>query len=319
MADNSTLRSKRSSIWMHFSPGEGKPNKAKCDTCGNEYSYSGGSTSNLGLHLRTKHPSLANDLPRRKKQRTSTPVGPSTSASQDDSVVVRSDPSHSEPQGSSCTTSELAGTPRPSCSRANLNNNQTTLKSFVTRPVSVARQKRMNDLLLNMIVIDFQPFSIMEDAGFREFVGGLDPSFIIPSRHMLSRELLPAKYNQAVDSVKKILATTSAVTLTTDSWTSICTQNYIAVTAHYITENFHLGSCLLDCFKFTDRHMAENLKTELLKVVDEWGIKDKIVAVVTDNAANIQAAVRLAGFKQVSCFAHSLNLVVQNALKKLIH
>ena len=38
---------------------------------------------------------------------------------------------------------------------------------------------------------------------------------------------------------------------------------------------------------------------------------------VTDNAANIQAAVRLAGFKHVSCFAHSLNLVVQNALKTI--
>ena len=68
-------------------------------------------------------------------------------------------------------------------------------------------------------------------------------------------------------------------------------------------------------FKFTERHTAENLKTELLKVVNDWAISNKIVAVVTDNAANIQAAVRLAGFEHVSCFAHSLNLVVQNALK----
>jgi len=78
---------------------------------------------------------------------------------------------------------------------------------------------------------------------------------------MLPHELLPTKYNQAVDSVKNILAKTSAITLTTDSWTSICTQNYIAVTAHYIIEDFQVGSCLLDCFKFTERHTAENLKT----------------------------------------------------------
>ena len=50
MGDN-TLRAKRSSIWMHFSPVVGKTNKAKCDSCGNEYSYSCGSTSNLALQF----------------------------------------------------------------------------------------------------------------------------------------------------------------------------------------------------------------------------------------------------------------------------
>ena len=65
---------------MHFSPVLGKPNKAKCDTCGYEYSYSDGSTSNLALHIRTKHPSLANELPQRKKQKI-TPCTPSSSTS----------------------------------------------------------------------------------------------------------------------------------------------------------------------------------------------------------------------------------------------
>jgi len=67
-------------------------------------------------------------------------------------------------------------------------------------------------------------------------------------------------YHQAVEGVKGILEGTTAITLTTDSWTSICTQNYIAVTAHYISDDFQLGSCLLDCFQFTDRHTAVNLK-----------------------------------------------------------
>jgi len=47
---------------MFFTPVEGKSNKAMsdCDTCRNEYSFSGGSTSNLSSHMRKKHPSLAN-------------------------------------------------------------------------------------------------------------------------------------------------------------------------------------------------------------------------------------------------------------------
>ena len=36
---------------------------------------------------------------------------------------------------------------------------------------------------------------------------------------------------------------------------------------------------------------------------------------ITDNANNIVAAVRLNGWKDLPCFAHTLNLVVQDSLK----
>ena len=100
-----------------------------------------------------------------------------------------------------------------------------------------------------MIVRDFQPFSIVEDPGFIEFVRAPDPSYVIPSRHMLSKELLVSKYHEATDAVKRLLSTAEAITLTTDSWTSICTENYIAVTAHYVAADFNLGSCLLECLR----------------------------------------------------------------------
>jgi zinc finger BED domain-containing protein 1 (E3 SUMO-protein ligase ZBED1) len=106
--------------------------------------------------------------------------------------------------------------------------------------------------------------------------------------------------------------------LTTDSWTSVCTENYIAVTAHYLTADFHSGSLLLECVKYSDHHTAENLCTELRWVISDWDIGKKVVAVVTDNAANITAAVRLAGLKHLPCFAHTLNLVVQKALKAIV-
>jgi len=124
-----------------------------------------------------KHPSLANDLPCRKKKRTSTPA-----AANDAAAVASSEPGEPEPQSS--TTPELTDTPRPTCSRVHSNSNQTTLKSFIARPASVARQKRLTDLLLKMIIVDFQPFSVVEDVGFHEFVSGLDPSFAIPTQRM---------------------------------------------------------------------------------------------------------------------------------------
>lgn len=52
-------------------------------------------------------------------------------------------------------------------------------------------------------------------------------------------------------------------------------------------------------------------------MLKEWGIYDKITAVVTDNAANMSATARLGGWKHLPCFPHSLNLIVQAGLKEV--
>ena len=86
---------------------------------------------------------------------------------------------------------------------------------------------------------------------------------------MITTELLPAVYNNAKDRMKAVLAAAEAVTLTTDSWTSLTTESYVAVTCHFITSDFKLDSCLLLCNKFTERHTAENLSRDLLEIVQE--------------------------------------------------
>lgn len=48
---------KRSNVWMHFS--RVNDSRAKCDICKNEFSYKGGSTSNLSKHLKAKHVSVS--------------------------------------------------------------------------------------------------------------------------------------------------------------------------------------------------------------------------------------------------------------------
>ena len=52
-----------------------------------------------------------------------------------------------------------------------------------------------------------------------------------------------------------------------------------------------------------------------MKIATEWGIKEKVVAVVTDNGANVARAVKDAasqvgtGWAHVSCSVHTLNLM----------
>ncbi|KAJ8933293.1 hypothetical protein NQ314_014121 [Rhamnusium bicolor] len=66
---------------------------------------------------------------------------------------------------------------------------------------------------------------------------------------------------------------------------------------------------------FAESHTAENLRNELLKSLREWDILKKVHCVITDNAFNITAAIRLTGWTHLPCLAHTINLIVQNDLK----
>lgn len=146
----------------------------------------------------------------------------------------------------------------------------------------------------------------------------LNPGYTLPSRKTLSKSLLPILHNEIYDNVKNdIKKNAMYVSITTDSWTSIKNENYIAVTAHFIDEECDLKSYLLSCFKYSESHTSINLKNELLRVIKEWGLENRITACTTDNAPNITNAIHLCNWRHVGCFAHSLNLTVQSALKEI--
>lgn len=105
------------------------------------------------------------------------------------------------------------------------------------------------------------------------------------------------------------------VCLTTDTWTSNATQNYIAVTAHYISKNWKLKSVLLECIHFPESHTAEHLRNEILRVCMDFDISRKVHTIVSDNAPNITKAIKLTGKNHLPCVAHTLNLVVQDAIE----
>ncbi|XP_073729768.1 E3 SUMO-protein ligase ZBED1-like [Misgurnus anguillicaudatus] len=152
---------------------------------------------------------------------------------------------------------------------------------------------------------------------FRRFVKALDPSYVLPNRKTISNTLVPQLYNKIKEELMVKVSNAAAVCLTTDCWTSRTTTSFMAVTCHFIDEDFTLSSSLLDCFSFTDRHTAENLAVELKKVCEEWKITNKVVACVSDNASNIKAAIRKAEWRHLPCFAHTLNLIVRESLKHI--
>jgi len=174
------------------------------------------------------------------------------------------------------------------------------------------RQEKIDEELAKMIATDFQPFSIVEDTEFKKHSQALNPSYIPPSRKALAQKVTDM-YDSKKASLKRRVSKVPAVCLTTDCWTSRTTVSYMSVTWHFI-EDFRVPPCLLDCFEFSKRHTADNLAQQLLSVAAEWGVDKKVVCCLTDNAANVSKAIKTIGWMHLPCLAHTINLVVRDAL-----
>ncbi|XP_017467285.1 PREDICTED: zinc finger BED domain-containing protein 1-like [Rhagoletis zephyria] len=283
---------KTSDVWLLFS--EEKEKKVQCRLCSQKISVANKSTCNLLRHINNKHPT----------QRITRQEPP-----------IRVDPDdnngNSTPQVQTSDAQSLPPVVAPRRSR---------IDDYLKKPLSTKKQKEIDRQVVKMIVREYHPFSVVEDPEFKTLVHMLNPSYKLPTRKTVSSSLMQAIYNETVMTVKARLSRAFAVCLTMDGWTSRAQDNFIGVTAHYIADDnnrMSLESDLLTCVSYSERHTADNITKKLQEVLLDWELNNKVTAVVTDNAANMKAAVRGGQWRHWGCFAHTLNLVAQSGLKEM--
>ncbi|XP_039949753.1 zinc finger BED domain-containing protein 4-like [Bactrocera tryoni] len=176
---------------------------------------------------------------------------------------------------------------------------------------------KINNALVYMVCKDNQPFTIVENEGFRNFLKVIEPRYKLPNKTTLTR-WVDDKYAALSGIIREKLSGIENLTLTTDMWSeSMSMRSFLGVTAHFGVGS-ELFSITLGVSQSNERHTSQHIAEMLLNTCDEWSIdKDQISAVVTDNAPNMVKAVELAfGKKHIPCFAHILNLVAQNSIEQ---
>ncbi|XP_061905499.1 E3 SUMO-protein ligase ZBED1-like [Entelurus aequoreus] len=181
---------------------------------------------------------------------------------------------------------------------------------------SATRKQMLDEALLNFIVKDCQPLSIVESEGFRELVQVLEPSYVLPTRKTI-KKMLVTKYEEERERVKLEVQQAVAVSITADMWTSVNMEAYLALTCHYINDNLQLCTSVLGVQYFPQSHTADNLAQVKRDMMADWAITNKVKCFVTDAAPNMIASTRQLQIRHSICIAHSLNLLVRKSCDQI--
>ena len=182
---------------------------------------------------------------------------------------------------------------------------------------SGSKRAEITSLMTIMIVKDNLPLHTVNGEGFRSLMKSVAPHFPVPDRKTIRRKI-DRIYAQMVELKKREMKNVKHLALTFDLWKdSYNNTSYLGVTGHHI-KDWNLNSLLLSCSIQTERHTSVNICKSLDEILSFWEIdKSKITACVTDNGANVKKAVTdwIGSSKHLPCFAHTLNLVVKDAIE----
>ncbi|CAG9840810.1 unnamed protein product [Diabrotica balteata] len=182
--------------------------------------------------------------------------------------------------------------------------------------LSESERELIDRSLIKMIALDYRPISIVENIGLLYYSKQLQPLYTSPNRKVLSTQMIPNAYNTIFQQLWAMLNYVEHVSVTTDIWTSGSTKAFLTLTCHFI-HNDKLWNTVLATEEFSERHTGENTANMLKSMFEVWNIDKKIVAVVSDNGANIKnAIIEHLNLRHHACVAHTLNLSVQEAISK---
>src|SRR5215213_4196987 len=144
---------------------------------------------------------------------------------------------------------------------------QTTLQfsTSTSHPDEIMQDKTSS--IIEWIVLDLQPFSVVESESFIKLINKLDPHYRLPSRHTIKRLIINEFEERRKVIINLFQNSTSKFSLTCDIWSSIKMESFMALTIHYIDSKWKLCHFVLDIFNFTGSHTGIAIFEKISKLI----------------------------------------------------
>ena len=195
---------------------------------------------------------------------------------------------------------------------------QTTMTDFAAKRAikscGAAQSEAITSLLIGWVTTNMRPLSVLNDSGLQSLLQHLEPGYTVPSRTYVSTAI-GKRHNEGKSELCALLKEVPAVAITTDAWTSKAVRSFATYTVHFLNESWELQSFVLATRPMDGSHTAEHIAEHVKSIAVEFGISDKITAVVHDEAANMMKAGRQLDWASEACAAHRLQTCLRHAFK----
>jgi len=173
--------------------------------------------------------------------------------------------------------------------------------------------------LIYWIIDCNMPFSMVNQPSFRAMQMSLNKSAPIVDRKSMAQYIL----EQVTKDKPKIISLlrNRFISVTTDGWSCRSQHmHYVALTAHFIDDNWKLKSAFLACRSHSGSSTAYDQRDLILTILTGYEIeKHSVVALVTDTESTMSSLGRIMelsdGIPWVGCFDHRIQLVAKIAFE----
>ncbi|GFR96230.1 zinc finger BED domain-containing protein 4 [Elysia marginata] len=319
MADEqkrATPRRPRSVVWCYFDKIPNEPLNARCKVC-QKVCHHAMNTSNLLKHLKLKHPDTFKqaeeqrdtemDLYLQLKAKSGKPLDKIRMPKRLGSSISPKN------QGSSGMT----GIVKVEGQRLIKSENTSSLGRGRPRGSSSYTKVRQNlyKALMSMLAKDMIHPSLVTGRGFREFLAACDVRMEVPSKKSIYKTLMPELLEETKLRTKLEVKTVSSMSMSVESWLYKGSQSFVTISIHFIKDNWCMSNFVLDTFDCTDERTETNMATNLKRLSDEYGVTERIMALVSDAPdETLSSASLVNGWEQLTGFGYTLNTVVIDAL-----
>ena len=134
----------------------------------------------------------------------------------------------------------------------------------------------MRNKLIEWIITSQQPFTVVEEPSFLDFVHSLHPSALIPSADTIKRNIFNL-YETKIVKVKDFFQKVPGkISFTTDIWTSPSNKAFLSLTAHFINTEWKLQNIIVDFIQIYGSHTGENIKNTFVLGLENLSIENKV-------------------------------------------
>ena len=146
--------------------------------------------------------------------------------------------------------------------------------------VNDQRAQKIHRLIEEMIAVDLQPFSVVEDIGFQRLWHHLCPSYPIPSRKFMKENIVQGIYALVKGSIYQDVLLAKYLSFTSDGWTSSDKCLFLSLTAHWIDDEFEQRNAILSMTPFNQKHTAFHISECLQNAMEAHQIPASKVHVI---------------------------------------